>query len=251
MALLGNLRILTSSAQWLKAYVKRQAHHNSQIPPISLQINRSDEIYQWANDLIRLVGRFGAYLVQSPSSIHKNVIPFCPTESMLYQAFGHLNRNSFLVKGISSRNWDDCFARLTMGGDEAPSKVICKDKYFITMIDSSGTVVVWYAETCDEARRMYHDEWITSIKASKTANLIATAGIRTVRIWDISNGQEIYRIPKSNQGRIMSLAFTSNDSEILIAYDDCTVQCINSSHQPRSGAFMLKSPLIQTIAVLD
>ncbi|KAK2788180.1 hypothetical protein FQN53_004065 [Emmonsiellopsis sp. PD_33] len=229
VAVTGRLQIITQSAQYLKAYAKRVAHHRNQSPPMSIifKTSRHADLHQWATDFIRVVGRFGAYLAESPASIYKHVIPFCPTESMVSRAFKNSSQRTMSVIGISPGNWNDCLARLAMGGDETAYKVICKDNYFITLLGSSGTLVVWHSETCGEARRLNHGEWVTAIQASKIKSLVASAGIRTIRVWDITTGQEVYQIPKSSHGRLMALAFTGNDTKLLIAYDDCMIQCIH------------------------
>ncbi|OAL74762.1 hypothetical protein A7D00_0356 [Trichophyton violaceum] len=226
VALTGDLQIITRSAQQLKSYAKRTINRRVESPPTSFKSCRDQELIQWANDLIRLVGRFGSYLVESPSAIYKYIIPFCPSQTMLSQTFQHLMRGSMNVKGISSGNWDDCLARLTMGGDETASAVVCKDNYFITLLEGSGTLVIWIAETCIEYNKLHHNEWVSCIKAAKIRNIIASAGIETIRVWDIGLGNEILKIPKSHEGRVMALAFSSNDNELLVAYDDCTIQCI-------------------------
>ena len=246
VALKGDPRILTRSAAYLKAWAKRKARHASEVAPTSLSLSRTsngvEELLGWANDLIRVVGRFGAYLAVNPSSIHKHVVPFCPHDSMIYRAYQYQYGNAISVRGISSGKWDDCLARLTMGGDEGATKIVAKDNYFIALIGSSGTLIIWHAETCEEARRICHGEYVTGIKVSKTSNLVATAGIKTIRVWDIVGGEEIYNVPKTNQGRIMSLVFTSNDAELLIAFDDCTVQCVDLKLTKEQWYFRAEDP---------
>lgn len=145
VALFGDLRISISSAQWLKAYAKQRSHQNSQWPPTSFRGNRDEELQQWANDLIRLAARLGSYLAESPSAIHRYIIPFCLADSMLSQSFGYLSKPSISAMGISSGRRDNCLERLTMGEDENASKVICKDNHFIALLSSTGTLVVWHA----------------------------------------------------------------------------------------------------------
>ncbi|KAH8807649.1 NACHT and WD domain protein [Xylogone sp. PMI_703] len=243
-ALRGNLQILTRSATFLKAWLKRTTFHAAKAPITrsAHDPNLAKELWQWANDLVRVVGRFGPYLIEKPSSIHKYVVSFCPHDSMLYSTFQGSNQSVISVKGLSSGKWDDCLARLTMGGDERASKVIAGDHHFVTLIGSSGTIIIWSAETCEEIRRLYHEEYVTAIKASKSFNLIATGGVKTIRVWEVDSGQEIYRITKPSQGRLMSLAFTFNDAELLVAYDDCTVRCIDLSSSEEKWYFQTEDP---------
>ncbi|KAJ5958775.1 NACHT and WD domain protein [Penicillium vulpinum] len=238
-AVAGKLQLITQSAQYLKAYAKKVARYRNESSPTSFHFraSRDLDLHQWAIDFIRLVGRFGAYLDESPSSIYKHVIPFCPTKSIMSQTFKHTTVSTISILGVSLENWNDCLARLTMGGDETASKIICKDNYFITLIGSSGTLVVWDAETCGEARRLHHGEWVTSIKASKIKSLVASAGIRTIRVWDITTGQEVHRIAKSSQGRLMAFEFTSNDTKLRVAYDDFTIRCIELRTEKEEWCF--------------
>lgn len=238
-AVAGKLQLITQSAQYLKAYAKKVTHHRNEVPPTSFQLKaaRDTDLHHWATDFIRIVGRFGSYLYESPSSVYKYVIPFCPAKSIMSQTFKHTALSTVSVIGISSESWSDCLARLAMGGDETASKIVCKDNYFVTLIGGSGTLVVWYAETCSEARRLHHGEWITVIKASENKSLVASAGIRTIRVWDITTGREIHRIPKSSQGRLMALAFTCNDTKLQVAYDDFTIRCIDLDTESEEWCF--------------
>src|SRR5204862_8186255 len=97
------------------------------------------------------------------------------------------------------------------GGDEMASKVLATDTYFIVLISGSGTIVVWYAETCEEARRLYHEEYVAFMALNRSLNLLATAGIRSYRVWDISSGQELYRLPKVSPSITTAIGFGSND----------------------------------------
>jgi hypothetical protein len=73
VALSGNLRHLTRSAQYLKAYSKktsRASNLDANDNLLSLREPPPDDkkrIQPWANDFIRIVGKFGRNLIQSPS----------------------------------------------------------------------------------------------------------------------------------------------------------------------------------------
>ena len=222
VALLGDMRTLTRTAQCLKLFLERKPRISSNSPSISLSRNRDDELRQWAKDLTRVVGRFGSNLIQAPQSIYKYIIPFCPKGSVISQTYGHLNTLS--VTGVSSEVWDDCLARLTTGSDELPTTVRCIGTYFVTLI-WSGTLVVWYAGSCVEARRLYHGESISVMECSRASYLVATAGTKTIRVWDINCGEEVFCLPKTYERRILALAFGGADENLYIGYDDSTMHC--------------------------
>lgn len=237
-----NLRILTQAAQYLKKYLKKRASALSKRLPTNFVIARDDELRQWANDLIRVVGRFGNNVAESPSSIHKYVIPFCPKDSIINRTFGHVGHSTFSVTGVSSNYWDDCLARLTMGEDQTASKLLCKDTFFVTLVGIDGTLIVWHSETCEEARRFTHGEYVTHITSSETSNFIATAGFKTTRVWDITTGKEFHCLPKERHHHTRALKFGAKDDEILIAYDDCSIQCVDLVTAKEKWRFSAKEP---------
>ncbi|PMD13592.1 NACHT and WD domain protein [Hyaloscypha hepaticicola] len=224
VSLLGDIRTLTRAAQYIKLYIRRRNRKNSNESLMSLTGNRDDELKQWAKDLIRVVGRFGSILMQSPQSVYNHIIPFCPKGSIISKKYNRMTGLS--VVGISSQTWDDCLARLTMGNDQYASKVFCKGAYFITLI-GSGELIVWHAESCGEARRIDHGEWISVMTCSKVSPWVVTAGAKTIRGWDIITGEEVFCLPKFYERRILALSLCSADNELLIGYDDSSIQCVD------------------------
>ncbi|KAM7215743.1 hypothetical protein V8F06_008853 [Rhypophila decipiens] len=239
VTLLDDLRAITRTAQYLRLFIRRRRAKSSHQSFESLKHSRDEELSQWSKDMIRVVGRFGNILRHDPSSIYKFIVPFCPKESMIGHAFR--TASGLSVVGLSSDVWDDCLARLTMGADEFASSIICKGAYFATLI-GNGVVIVWHAETCEEARRLNHEEWISVVECSRTSSLLATAGTNTIRIWDISTGEELYSIQKSTERRILSLSFGAQDEELLVGYDDASIQCIELSTLELKWSRLLEEP---------
>ncbi|KAK4214235.1 hypothetical protein QBC37DRAFT_440338 [Rhypophila decipiens] len=239
VTLLDDLRAITRKAQYLRLFIRRRRAKSSHQSFESLKHSRDEELSQWSKDMIRVVGRFGNILRHDPSSIYKFIVPFCPKASMIGHAFR--TASGLSVVGLSSDVWDDCLARLTMGADEFASSIICKGAYFATLI-GNGVVIVWHAETCEEARRLNHGEWISVVECSRTSSLLATAGTNTIRIWDISTGEELYSIPKSTERRILSLSFGAQDEELLVGYDDASIRCIELSTLELKWSRLLEEP---------
>jgi len=84
VSLSSDLRYLTRSAKYLKTYAKelRISRLDGLDPPVSLKLGSDDyskDIQHWAIDFIRIVGKFGPNLVQSPPSIYRLVPRFVPT----------------------------------------------------------------------------------------------------------------------------------------------------------------------------
>ena len=224
VAMLGDVGALTRAGQYLKIYVKRRKRKLSDESPVRLTENRDEDLKHWAKDLMRVVGRFGHNLTQSPRSIYSDVIPFCPRDSILRQTYGRTNRIS--VVGISNTEWDDCLATLALGNDEYVFQVICKGMYIVTLI-RDGVLVVFNAESCGETRRIKHGEWVSMVSCSTTLPWLVTAGTKTIRGWDLTTGGEVFALRNEYERRILELSFSANDTELLVAYDDSTIQCFD------------------------
>ncbi|KAL2022191.1 hypothetical protein VTK56DRAFT_6020 [Thermocarpiscus australiensis] len=229
VALSRSLRTLPLASQYIKLYLKkRKKGQPSSLSPARLtwEISGDSEVRfleRWAVDLIRILGKFGNSLAENPSSIFKHIPPFCPRDSIIGQ-FGASQENPLIkVTGVSSRIWDDNLARLSVGQDETASKVRCTGAYFLALISSNGTVIIWSAETCEELRRLEHGEWVLSCETNATGSAVATSGRFTFKIWDISSGQLLHSITKDPEMRPIQIAFGAVETDLAVAYDDCSV----------------------------
>jgi WD40 repeat protein len=230
IAVLGNLRHITKSAQYLKAYAKnrsRGSNANSKDNLLSLVAPPTDGtpkmLESWANDFIHIVGKFGRNLMQQPPSIYRLIPPFCPHHSVFGMTYQVSVKNAISVAGLPPDGWGDCLASVNVGEEEIASKVLATDAYFINLISSNGTIVIWYAETCGEARRIYHKEYVPIMALNGLGTRLVTAGMSTYRVWDISTGKELYCLTKSSESRTMTIAFGATDSELIEGLDDCSV----------------------------
>ena len=230
IALSSNLRYLTRSARFLKSYAKRRSRRpNFDDTDYSVTFKDPDsdgsrEIQSWAIDFIRIVGKFGPNLIQCPSSVYRLIPPFCPPASMIGSVFGQQER-SISVTGLTSQGWNDCLASVSVSKEEAISKVLATDAFFLTLLSSCGTVVVWYSETCEEARRIQHNEYVSCVAMDRSCTLLATAGSESYQIWDIATGRQLYRLEKTFRALTMALVFGNAGSELIIGLDDCSVTC--------------------------
>ena len=230
IALSRNLRYLTRSARYLKAYAKRRSRRpnlNSSDALLTLKDPESDDLSSiniWAIDFIRIVGKFGPNLIQSPSSVYRLVPPFCPRASMIGSVYGTQER-SISVTGLLSEGWDDCLATVSVGKEEAASQVLATDTFFLTLVSSSGTVIIWHAETCEEARRVQHGEYVPFMEMNRSHTLLATAGVESYRVWDISSGRQLYQLEKQSRALTMAIAFGHAESELIVGLDDCSATC--------------------------
>ena len=239
IALSGNLKYLTRSARFLKIYAKRRSRkleHRSGQSSLTFRDADNDDaenIQAWSVDFIRIVGKFGLNLVQSPSSIYRLVSPLCPSASMVNRIYG-TKEGSMVVGGILYKGWDDCLATVSVGKEPA-SKILATDVFFLTLATSDGVITVWYAETCEKAREIHHGEYISLMDVSRSHDLLATAGIETYWVWDVTTGKQLFHFEKTSRALTMALAFNGAGSELIVGLDDCSVVWydLESSQQRR------------------
>lgn len=235
-ALSGDLKNLIKSAQHLKKFVRRKMKTLAEANSAKLRSDDAEDLNLWAVDLIRLVGKFGSNIVLSPSSIYRLVPPFCPDNSMIRKFFGKANQ-SFSVTGISNPDWDDLHARLSVDPDDSASKLVATGDMFAALVPQAHCIVIWDAETCEEVRRIQHDEYLTEMAASKKGDLICTSGANTVTFWDVATGRQLACNPKTSSTQIIALAFDAFHDDILVGYQDYLITCHKWRTHERVFAF--------------
>lgn len=226
LGLLGDLRSLIRAAQYLKSFIKSREKLLSKNAIYNFKKDDIEFLRLWAIDLIKIVGKFGSYLVQQPSSIYKLIPPFCPSNSILRKTFGH-GYGTFLVSGIVSTDWDDCHARLSVGTDNTATKVVATSEVFAALVPQAHSLVVWHAETCEELRSLHHGEYVTEVTVNKKGDLVCTSGFRTIKIWELGTGRNVGCFDKHTDDRVLAVAFGANNDEILVGYQDCLIVCQN------------------------
>ena len=230
ISLSANLYYLIKSAKYVKAYARRKssAKAHPELSPVldSLRTVPEDDpkwLQNWATDIIRVVGKFGPILVSNPSSIYRDIPPFCPRDSMLWQTYGKVGTNQLCITGLPIDDWDDCLARISIGDDRMISKVQATDAYFITLVSSIGNITIWHAETCEKSREIELNEYIPIIVLNKAGTLLAAAGLLDCSIWEISSGRLVSRIPKTINARTISIAFNDDSSQFIACHDNCSI----------------------------
>ncbi|KAK0721186.1 hypothetical protein B0T21DRAFT_48645 [Apiosordaria backusii] len=227
VALSYKLELVPTAARYLGAWMRRRRQQadleGSYVTSKETSFSAPLSVMEWTTDLIHIVGKFGSNLVKCPSSIHKNIPPLCPGQSIISRTYGQTVSSFLTVKGLSATEWDDRLARLALGEDEIASAVRCVGNYFLALNSYTGFVVVWHKESFEEIRRLHHGEWVTLLATDNTGRLAATAGRSTFCVWELSTGKLLYRLPQTNPSRVMSLDFAQSDTKLLVGYDDSTL----------------------------
>ena len=204
----------------------------------------------WAIDFVKIVGKFGTNLVRNPDSIYKLIPPFCPHDSALYRQFGKKELNNLTVGGFSQSTWDDSLARLSFGSGIHATAIMAAGAR-VAVLSPSGVVIVYYASTHAETRRMNHGERLLRMHLNSAGTLLVTYGYITTKIWDVSTGKCVASAPNPrSRPRPHSIVLTEDDNLILLGFDDRRVRSLNLSEPTKSWqviAHIEEQPLEGTI----
>ncbi|KAI3317723.1 WD40 repeat-like protein [Xylariaceae sp. AK1471] len=176
-----NLNQLIRASKHLKIYLNACAVERSPLDP------NMQRIRQWITDLTRISAKFASALTISPSAIYSLIPPFCPTDSMIYTSSGPARR--LAVIGALSKQWDDRL--LCIDFRQGQPSALCYGEEFLAVGLTSRTVALYDATSYQEYKVLDHGESVKFIAFKPKANIMATCGMKMVKIWDIRSGEAV------------------------------------------------------------
>ena len=190
-----NLIPLIRAAKDLRMYLDKCAIERSPLDR-SIQNTRG-----WTTDFVRLVAKFAVTLTTSPSAIFSLIPPFCPTESMIYQISNPGRRLS--VVGLSNAEWDDRMSCIDFR--EGQTSAISHGDEFFAVGLTTGTVALYYVTSCQEYKTLSHGEAVKILRFKSRTRLMASSGMKTIRVWDTYSGDTIHKFHAAQ--RFIDFAF--------------------------------------------
>ena len=198
-----NLVLLISTAKNLRTYLNARAN---ELTPLGKE---SRTIRGWTKDLVRIVAKFGNALISSPSAIYSLVVPFCPTESTVYNIAKRGRRLS--VVGNSNTQWDDRISCVDF--PKGQTSAVCHGDEFFAVGLTTGIVAVYHATSFQEYRVLNHGEAVKFLDFKSKSDLLASCGIKNLRIWDIRSGHIIHSLQAPHR----SIHLTFDKSLLIVA----------------------------------
>ncbi|KAI1110827.1 WD40-repeat-containing domain protein [Nemania sp. NC0429] len=201
MANSQNLHQLLRTSKHLRIYLDACAVERSPLD------SRARALRQWIADFPRIVAKFANALITCPSAIYSLIPPFCPTNSVIYNARSHGRR--LTVAGPSSENWDDRLSCVNFRAGRPTA--VCYGDDFLAVGLSNGSATLYHATSCQEYKVLSHGEAIRFIKFKSKTNLMATCGMRMTKVWDIKSGEVLHSF--TSPQRPVDIEF---DGEVLL-----------------------------------
>lgn len=215
LAILGELKYLVYTSQNIANFARQYQGFYAKRLSLNSHLADFELLELWAIDLLKIVGKFGGFLLQDPTAIYKYIPQFCPQNSKLYRQFGHLRSSPLRVEGLSNTEWDDCLARLSVGSNHEALLIRCFGR-FLAILISTGTTILWDSRSFEEIRTFVHQEHVHNICFSNQGEMLASYGDKSTKIWNTSDGQLLYVTASPPHTRPLDLRFSDFDS-VLVA----------------------------------
>ncbi|OAL28874.1 hypothetical protein AYO20_09354 [Fonsecaea nubica] len=216
----------SAASKKMTSFLKRIDRLDEERNPLTHRLKDKEIVDLWSTDLIRLVGKFGSHLTEQPKLIFRLVAPFCPRESAMYKQFGDRTASSrfSVVSGLSTKCWDDCLAKFTVHNSKSPLQIKCANRYFAILL-SDGTIQLYHASTCEEARSFHHGERVLAWCFNAAGDKMVTCGMTKTIVWVTATAQQ-QRSSSVNHRRlkIQTVTFVNNDQTLFACCDDRTVR---------------------------
>ena len=238
------LRVLVQASKNLSRYSAKQKQYDAARNEKDHLIVKQELIASWAEDFVKIVGKFGTILRRNPESIYKLIPPFCPPNSAIYQQFGKMKDKSLLVSGLSNDNWDDSLSRISFGFGNYASSISAAGAQ-IAILVSSGKVFLYDSSIFEEAATspIKHGERVYRMESNNTGTLLATYGYLTTKIWEISTGKCKISVENiESRPRPLAMLLTNNSTMLLVGTEDRRVRSLNLNQT---------SPTWQLVAELE
>lgn len=193
-----NLNPLIRAARNLKTYLDLRTAVASPLGK-SMQLIRG-----WTTDLIRIVAKFANALIKSPSAIYSLILPLCPTESTVHKTA--ISGRKLSVVGLSNAQWDDRLSCIDFY--EGQTSAVCYGDEFLAVGLTSGMVALYHAMSCQQYKVLNHGEAVKILQFRRKSGLMASCGMKRIRIWDILSGETIHSFQAPQ--RFIGLVFDEN-----------------------------------------
>ncbi|KAL6716669.1 hypothetical protein ACLMJK_006237 [Lecanora helva] len=223
------LGVLVKASKHLSRFSAKQNALDAAELEENHNILKQEIIASWAEDLMRIVGKFGTILRRNSESIYKLIPSFCPKTSAIYQQVMKMNDRSLFVSGLSNEKWDDSLARMSFGFGTYASMISAAGSC-IAVLMSSGLVILYESTTFEEkaVSPLGHGERVYRMEMNNAGTLLATYGYITTKIWEVSTGKCKLKVENiESRPRPLTMLLMHNDTMLLVGSDDRRVRSLS------------------------
>jgi WD40 repeat protein len=227
LSVAGQLRVLVQASRKMASFLKKIDRLDEARSPLTHRLREKEHLALWNIDLIRLVGKFGSHLNDQPKLIFKLVAPFCPQDSMIFKQFSTRSTGSSVsISGFSNTSWDDCLAKFAVHASKVPLQIQCANRYFAILL-SDGTVLLYHASTCEDARHFHHGERVLTWCFNHIGDRLVTCGLTKTIVWVTATGQQLFSFANPRRSKAITIAFANADESLVTCCDDRVIRSLS------------------------
>lgn len=203
----SDLQRLVSAGKAIGSFIKGSEHSDSgDTRDIAL-------LRVWANDLLRLVMRFGPSLAAYPASIFSIIPPFCPSETALRKK---APPRGITVSGLGEEEWGDQLS--TIFNPQEQYSCIASSKRLFAIGCYSGLIYILQHVLYKEVAKLDHGEPVKLLQFGSQESVLVSVGFKTILVWDLNSKTQVRRFEAPQQ--CMALALSSRDEQLISATKD-------------------------------
>ncbi|KAL9611265.1 MAG: hypothetical protein Q9167_004091 [Letrouitia subvulpina] len=218
LAISRQMGSLVYSTIALTSFIQRRRRSDAEKSPLLHNLSDLKLLETWALDILKIVAKFGWYLLQDSTAIYRFIPQLCPLNSMIYQHFASSSLSQISVSGLSTADWDDLSSRLSVGTSHQASLICCSAKY-VAVSTSAKTIMIWTTISFEEILTLSHDEHIFQICMNNTGDRLVSYGYRSTKVWTLPAGLELLYVPNLDHAKPINLTFFDNEKALLICSD--------------------------------
>ncbi len=177
-AAVGDLSVLTKTADSMRLYLQRHAENPSPLSNEFLNLAQN-----WVVDLRRVVTGFGPSLLQWPWGVYWWIAPFCPKSSAFAATASQLSR--ITITGLRDKGWNDLISCFIFP-DIFRFAVACGDTIFA--IGGIGSVTLYDNNTCLPWKTLNHDGKIGLLEFDHQSIHLVSGTTQEIKVWDVETG---------------------------------------------------------------
>lgn len=233
LGLFGRQEILVKASKALATFTSDMKKKNVNRNPMLHRLADLELLDLWSVDLIKIVGKFGAYLQSTPLVIYSVIPALCPPASIMSRQFYEKTSAPVKLEGIEDTEWTDHLGRFNLPDGAEALEIVCAAKT-LAVLSSNDTVFIWNTYKFVESTRIKHDEAVVKITLSDSGTKLAIYGLYTTKVYDLATGDVLSSVKSPENSRAMDLKFVAGDTKILAGCDDNSVLSCGLNEQDPS-----------------
>lgn len=216
----NQLKMLVYASKSINLYVRRKRGRYAATNPLLHRLQELELLESWANDFLKILGKFGRNLTANPTSIYHQIPSFCPKNSSIYRQYEQNVPHPHLlsVEGLSRTVWDDSLAKISLRPGSRALAIACSGDHFAVQT-GTGTIILYNSVTFETRQTLRHAEQVSALSFSDDSNMLVSYGSRTTKVWSVKTGTVTHEI-RNPGSRAFAITFSAGNTKLVIGSND-------------------------------